>query len=147
YPLQAKFYLQMKEDVLVGELTYHYGENKVNPLTKSVDQDGAGIIVRDVQKEQEIMRLIEQANFHYNREDLYIRMDEEDEVYQLMYVILPQLEALAQIYTASDVRQLILEEMPLPSTSVTVQEGTNLLEIGFDIAGVDEEEVQDVLTA
>src|SRR5699024_4093550 len=64
YPLQAKLYLEKNEEMIVGKLEYHYGPIEINPFTNATDDER--IIIRDVEKEQEIMHLVEQSNSHYN---------------------------------------------------------------------------------
>lgn len=145
-PLEAKVYLQLKEGAISCELQYNYGAYKINPFVEQeIEKDK--IIIRDMQQEREVMNLIEQANFHFNGTDLYLPAHDDERVYRLLHVILPQLEEIAQIFVASDVRRLIVEDPIVPTTTVDVQEGTNLLEIGFDISGVDETEVQELLRA
>src|SRR5699024_9382870 len=61
YPLQAKLYLEKNEEMIVGKLEYHYGPIEINPFTNATDDER--IIIRDVEKEQEIMHLVEQSNF------------------------------------------------------------------------------------
>src|SRR5690625_6583687 len=92
------------------------------------------------------MCLIEDASFRYNGEDLYIDVD-EDELYDFLYTILPFLDKHVELFLTSDVRQLIVENEPIPSTSVRIESSTNLLEIGFSIEGVDDQEINHILNA
>src|SRR5699024_6932818 len=72
YPLQAKLYLEKREETIIGKLEYHYGPIEIDPFTNATDDER--IIIRDVEKEQEIMHLVEQSNFHYNGKELYINL-------------------------------------------------------------------------
>src|SRR5699024_7888228 len=63
-PLQAKLYLTMEDDYITGKLEYHYEKEQIDPF--SGQHQSEYIINRDSEKEQQIMGLIEQANFHYN---------------------------------------------------------------------------------
>src|SRR5699024_8666233 len=78
-PLQAKLYLESKNGMVTGRLEYHYGKHFIDPFNGRANADV--IIMRDVEKEAEIMRLIEKANFHYNGKELYIETSEEEELY------------------------------------------------------------------
>src|SRR5699024_8717423 len=104
------------------------------------------MIIRHVEKEHQIMRLIEEASITYNGKDLYIDAD-EDELYDYLYTILPFLDKHVELFLTSDVRQLIVENEPIPSTSVRIESSTNLLEIGFSIEGVDDQEINHILNA
>ncbi|MEI3604331.1 DEAD/DEAH box helicase [Pseudogracilibacillus sp. SE30717A] len=138
YPLQAKLYLHEENNVIVGQLTYHYGPFELEPFTKKKEKQ---IIIRDVRKEQHIMNLIEQSNFHYNGKELYLKMEDDEEVYDFLYTILPKLDSYVELFLTTDIQNLIIDYEPIPSATVNVQGDSNLLEIGFDISGVNEDEV------
>lgn len=145
YPLRAKLYLHEKQDVIVGELTYHYGSFELNPFSKKTEKER--IIIRDIEKEQQIMDLIEQSNFHYNGIELYLKMEDDEKVYDFLYTILPELDAYVELFLTADIQSLIVDYEPLPSATVNVQGESNLLEIGFDITGVNEDEVSALFEA
>src|SRR5699024_14127 len=105
------------------------------------------IIIRDVHQEQYIMGLVEQSNFYYNGKELYIKMENDEEIYYFLYTILPTLEQYVELFLTADIKRLIIENEPIPTATVSVQESSNLLEIGFDISGVDEEEVHGIINA
>lgn len=145
HPLRAKLYLEASTDAIIGKLRYHYGAIEIDPFSERSEKDV--IIIREVEKEQEIMHLIEQSNFHYNGRELYINLMEDAEVYDFLYTILPMLDKYVELYLTSDIQGLIVENEPIPSTTVQVESTTNLLEIGFDISGVNEEEVAAMIQA
>lgn len=143
-PLRAKLFLKIKGDWIAGKLEYHYGKHTIDPFHRDEEKDV--MIVRDTEKERQIMALIEEASFRYNGQDLYIDAD-EDELYEFLYTILPYLDDHVELFLTSDVQQLIVENEPIPSTSVRIDSSTNLLEIGFNIEGVDDEEINAILNA
>ncbi|WP_085993939.1 DEAD/DEAH box helicase [Oceanobacillus senegalensis] len=145
YPLRAKLYLEVKDDWIVGNLEYHYGEHLIDPFNGTRDQSDV-IIIRDVEKEQYIMQLIEHANFHYNGRDLYIETDEE-ELYDFLYHVMPLLDKEVELFLSTEIRNLFVENHTAPSTSVRLESSSNLLEIGFDIDGVDDSEINQILDA
>lgn len=145
-PLRAKLYLEEKDEMITGKLEYHYGNEQINPFSKQKENESDVMIIRDVEKEQQIMRLIEHANFHYNGKELYIDTTEA-ELYDFLYTFLPKLNQYVELFLTSDIRQMIVEKEPVPSTNVRMDSATNLLEIGFDIEGVDDEEVSRILKA
>src|SRR5699024_4204943 len=98
-------------------------------------------------KEKRIMNLIEQSNFHYNGKELYINMTNDEEVYEFLYTILPILDEYVELYLTSQIQQCIVETEPDPSTTVHVKQESTLLEIGFDISGINDDEVDAVLQA
>lgn len=142
--LRAKLYLELKADWIVGKLEYHYGDQEINPFNGREQNDV--IIIRDVEKEQQIMHLVEHANFHYNGKELYIEADEE-EMYEFLYDVLPLLNDYVELFFTSEIRNLMVENEPAPSTSVRLESSSNLLEIGFSIDGVDDSEINQIINA
>src|SRR5699024_12721724 len=69
------------------------------------------------------------------------------EVYEFLYTILPILDEYVELYLTSQIQQFIVETEPVPSTTVHVEQESNLLEIGFDISGINDDEVDAVLEA
>ncbi|WP_430789979.1 SNF2 helicase associated domain-containing protein [Virgibacillus flavescens] len=144
FPLKAKLYIDLKADWLTGKLEYHYGAYEVDPFNGRKDKDV--LIIRDVEKEQQIMQLVEHANFHFNGKELYIDADEET-LYEFLYDILPLFESYVDLFLTSDVRKVFIENDPIPSTSVRLESSNNLLEIGFSIDGIEDNEVNKILSA
>ncbi|MGM8211516.1 SNF2 helicase associated domain-containing protein [Virgibacillus sp. W0430] len=144
FPLRAKLYLDLKENMIVGDLQYHYGNYEIDPFTGNVDKDV--MIIHDTKKENYIMHLIEHANFHYNGTELYIEADEE-QLYEFLYTIIPMLDEHVELFLTAGLQALYVEHEPEPQTRVRVESASNLLEIGFDIAGVNDEEVNEMLQA
>src|SRR5699024_11008147 len=72
---------------------------------------------------------------------------EDEEVYDFLYTILPVLDEYVELFLTSDIQNLIVETDPVPSTTVNVQQDSNLLEIGFDISGVNDDEVHQIIQA
>src|SRR5690625_3467921 len=143
YPLRAKLYLEKNEEEITGKLQYHYGPHEINPFKGNEKTDT--IVIRDMEKERLIMNFIELSNFHYNGQKLYISLDDDEQLYEFLYKILPQLDEHVDLYLASDIHRMILDKEPIPSTNVTVQTESNLLEIGFDISGVEEAELDQII--
>src|SRR5690625_5537686 len=49
-PLRAKLYLEVKEDLIVGKLEYHYSHYEIDPFNGREENDI--IIIREVEKER-----------------------------------------------------------------------------------------------
>lgn len=143
-PLKAKLYIDLKADLITGRLEYHYSEYQIDPFNGRKEEDV--LIIRDVEKEQQIMQLVEHANFHFNGKELYLNADEET-LYEFLYDVLPMFESYVDLYLTSDIRKFFIENEPMPSTSVRLESSNNLLEIGFSIDGINDNEVNQILSA
>lgn len=143
YPLRATMHIEEKDGAIIGKLVYHYGTYTFDPFREAEPTEQ--IVIRDVVREDEIMNLIEHSNFHFNGEDLYIQLENDEDVYEFLYVVLPLLAEKVDLYLTQGIRGLIVEQDPRPSTTVSVDTDTNLLSINFDISDVDEDEVTEML--
>ncbi|WLV24324.1 DEAD/DEAH box helicase [Aciduricibacillus chroicocephali] len=143
-PLEAKLYLEMKETVIGGRLEYHYGKEVIEPFAGR--KTGNQLILRDAAKEQKIMNLIEHANFRFNGKELYIEAD-DDTLYNFLYEVLPQMSRHLEVLMTNELRQFLVDTPPEAATNIRVDESANLLDIGFSIEGVSQDEVEAVLAA
>lgn len=144
FPLRAKLYLDYQEGYIVGQLEYHYGDYRIDPFAGN--GENREIIIREVEKEQEIMEMIEHANFHYNGKELFVAVDEE-EMYEFLYRLLPLLEEKAELYLTANLKRWMLDAPLLPRTRVEMDQSANLLEVSFQLDGVDEAEIPRILEA
>lgn len=141
-PLTAKAYLDLEEDTIKARLEYRYGDFLVDPFQPQ--GQGETILIRDVEKEQEIMNIIENAGMKYNGKELHLRLDEE-ELYEFILTILPALGERCELYMTKRLRLLVLEEQPVPKAAVRTDESFGLLEISFQMDGVDQEEIAKIM--
>ncbi|MFD1064617.1 SNF2 helicase associated domain-containing protein [Oceanobacillus locisalsi] len=144
-PLKARCYLELQDDVVIGRLEYHYGTHVIDPFQGKKDTDV--MLIRDVDKEQLIMQHIEEADFRYNGRELYMSVDDEEGLYHFLYKILPALNQDVELFLSSEFKKMLFDYEPQPSTSVQMESQNNLLEIGFSIDGVDDNEINRVLQA
>lgn len=144
-PLESELYLDLKDNYLVGDLRHRYGSYTINPF--EVRDASDLVILREVEKEQLIMNAIEHANFKYNGEDLYIELRDEESLYDFLYSHMPAFEEHVTLYISDNLKDLIIEKETKSQTKVNLQSDSNLLEIGFDISGINEKEIPNVLKA
>ncbi|XJZ27770.1 SNF2 helicase associated domain-containing protein [Bacillota bacterium Lsc_1132] len=144
FPLEAKVFVDNVDDMLHVSLEYHYGENKIDPFHSSNENNGKStIIVRDAEKEQVIMDVIESANLKFNGNLLYV--DSEEGMFDFLFETLPQLEDMAEIYLTNRVRSFIFPKEHAPVTTVDVDSSGNWLDVSFSIDGIAQEDIQNIL--
>lgn len=145
YPLKAQLHLDQVEDEVVGNLIYRYGNFTINPFSQQSETDV--VILRDFEKEQIIMHLIEQSNFHYNGKQLFIKMTDDEDLYDFLYEKLPLLEEYVELFVTDTINKMRFTEEPSLQTNIEVEESSNLLEVRFDMSGINEEEIAPILQA
>ncbi|MCD9025867.1 DEAD/DEAH box helicase [Cohnella silvisoli] len=144
-PLKAKLYLDRVRDRLLAGLEFQYGDIIINPLEGIADhkRGDSRILMRDGEQEGRILELMDLASFA-KTESGYVLGDEEDE-YDFLYHVVPQLEKLLQVYATSAVKARIHRGHSSPKVTVEMDERTDWLEIKFNIEGIPDADIRGLL--
>ncbi|MHA0856422.1 DEAD/DEAH box helicase [Paenibacillus sp. CMAA1364] len=144
-PLKAKLYLDRVKDRLLAGLEFEYGRIIIDPLNEEnrEQQGDQWILVRDGEQERRILDLMEQSAFT-RAERGYFLADENAE-YHFLYHIVPQLEKLLQVYATTAVKARIHPGLNAPKIVVDMDSRHDWLEFKFDIDGIPEDEIRDLV--
>ncbi|ANF95274.1 DEAD/DEAH box helicase [Paenibacillus bovis] len=142
-PLQARLYLDRVRDRLLAGLEFQYGDVIINPLNPTPAQEDERILLRDGEKEEEILKLMDEASFAAT-EGGYFLTDEEAE-YEFLYHIVPRLEQLVKIYATSVVKSRIQDPLAAPRITVHTDSRHDWLEFKFELDGIPESAIIQVL--
>jgi SNF2 family DNA or RNA helicase/uncharacterized Zn finger protein len=144
FPLQAKLYVDYVDDVLDVALEYGYGDHLINPFhLKEVHEGDQSIVIRDMEQEQIIMKVIESSSLKSNGKHLYLTG--EDEVFDFLFETLPRLEGKLEILLTKKVKSFLKPLENAPSTNIDVDSSGNWLDINFSIDGIEPEDIQHIL--
>lgn len=145
-PLIAKVYLdRVKNRLLVG-LEFHYENIMINPLEPTGDIPASSTFVRDMDKEEEILQLIEKSLFSKTDGGYFLHNEELE--YEFLYHVVPKLKTFAQIYATTAVKNRIFRGKAHPKITVKMKkERTNWLEFKFELDGIPEKHIREVLLA
>lgn len=144
-PLTAKLYLDRLKNRLLAGLEFHYENYIINPL-EDWNQQGNHVILRDKEKENIIMQLMEESSFARTDSGYYLHNEELE--YEFLHHVIPKLQHHVQIYATTAVRNRILKENPIPRIRVNLKkERTNWLEFKFELDGISDKEIKGVLQA
>ncbi|UNL86721.1 DEAD/DEAH box helicase [Priestia koreensis] len=144
--LQSKVFVDEENGRLVVKLEYHYDDIVINPFSFRQESRGekGAFLIRDTEKEREIMAIIERAPVKIHKQQLYLD-ENEDDLYTFLFHVLPRLGRLADVYMSDRAQAYSPPEGAVPSTSIDVGENRGLLEINFDLNGIDHNTIQSVL--
>jgi SNF2 family DNA or RNA helicase len=144
-PLVAKLYLDRVKNRLLAGLDFQYENTVINPLDESETKTSTAII-RDVVKESEILQLMDTSMFAKTDGGYFLHNEELE--YEFLYHVVPKLQKLVQIYATTAVRNRIFRENALPKIRVKVQkERTNWLEFKFEMDGIRDNQIKEILQA
>lgn len=144
-PLKAKLYVDRVKNRLLAGLEFHYENVVINPLDIRQPKVGS-MIIRDIEKEDEILNIMKESQFIQTESGYYIQNEELE--YNFLHHQLPKLHQLVQVYATTAVRLRILPKTTVPKIKVRhYRERTHWLEFTFSIDGIPEEEIKDILAA
>ncbi|RHW36582.1 helicase SNF [Lysinibacillus yapensis] len=143
--LEAKIYLDRLKNRLLAGLEFHYENIIIQPL-ENRDLPIGQMITRDLDKEEEILALMEESGFTIT-EGGYFMQNEELE-YEFLYHALPKLQKLAHIYATTAVRNRIARTSSFPRIKVKVPEDRmDWLEFKFEMDGINDKQIKELLQA
>ncbi|WP_337018141.1 DEAD/DEAH box helicase [Oceanobacillus massiliensis] len=144
-PLSAKLYLDRLKDRLLAGIEFHYENMIIDPF-EAEEKHGGLMIVRDTEKEKKILELMDESSF-VKTDGGYFLQNEELE-YHFLYHVLPELQQLVQVYATTAVRTRIIKNPARPKIRIKhKRERTDWLEFKFEMAGIPEQEIRDLLWA
>jgi SNF2 family DNA or RNA helicase len=144
-PLVAKLYLDRVNNHLLAGLEFHYSHFVFNPLENRQLQTVSNIL-RDVDKEDEILRLMSEAMFATTEEGYFLQNEELE--YDFLTYIVPKLEKHVQIYATTAVRNRIFRGSARPQIRVKLnKDRINWLEFKFEMEGISDQQIKDILLA
>ncbi|WP_141433945.1 DEAD/DEAH box helicase [Bacillus sp. 03113] len=144
-PLMAKLYLDRVKNRLLAGLEFHYENMIINPL-ESRELSAESMLIRDVDKEDDILQLMEESAFAKTDGGYFLHNEELE--YEFLVHVVPKLQKLVQIYATTAVRNRIFRGNARPQVRVKVKkERTNWLEFKFEMEGIPEKEIREVLLA
>ncbi|WHZ56111.1 DEAD/DEAH box helicase [Metabacillus hrfriensis] len=144
-PLVTKLYLDRVKNRLLAGLEFHYENIIVNPL-ENKDLHAGSKLIRDVEKEDAILKLMEDSMFAKTDGGYFLQNEELE--YEFLYHIVPKLHKLVQIYATTAVRNRLFKGNSRPHVRIKInKERTNWLEYKFEMDNIPEKQKREVLLA
>jgi superfamily II DNA or RNA helicase len=142
--LKARLYLDRVKDRLLAGLEFQYGDIIINPLDANARNRGSErILMRDRDQEERIMELMEQGSFIKTESGFF--MEGEDAEYDFLVHIVPQLDKLVEIFATTAVKARLHTGHTAPKVRVNLDERTDWLEFRFEMEGIPESDIRNVL--
>ncbi|WP_181347301.1 DEAD/DEAH box helicase [Thalassobacillus sp. CUG 92003] len=144
HTLQAGIKLDFAGLALTADLYFQYGDHVLRPF-QNKERSSDVSIQRDAETEQWIMQQIEDADFKFDGEAVYL--DDEAKITQFVMETIPLLQSYADIYLSSAVKHMITSQKAELTPSVSLSSEGNWLDIQFAMDGITNEDVHHVMQA
>jgi hypothetical protein len=144
-PLVAKLYLDRVNNKLLAGIEFQYDHFVFNPLEERQRPLGS-LVIRDVEKEEEILDIMESSSFTRTEGGFFLHNEELE--FDFLYYQMPKLQGIVRIYATTAVRNRIFRGNAKPQIRVKVKrQRTNWLEFKFDMEGIAERDIHELLSA
>ncbi len=142
-PLIAHLYLDRLRGRLLAGVEFHYGQVIIQPLE---DQPINAIVQRDEERENALLKVFDESGFTKTDGGFYMQNDELE--YNFLMHVLPSLQKQMKVYATTAVRFRVAKNTVFPRIRVKKHsERTNWVEFTFELDGIRDAEIQNVLSA
>jgi len=143
--LQTKVFVEGNGERIDVKLEYHYDSIVINPVGQQLEHEDKNqtILIRDAQKELEVMHAFESSNLKVDGDRFYA--DVEEEIFEFLYSTLQQLEGQADIFLTPSIKSLILPTTSTAKVAVNIESNGNLLDVDFSVDGIDQDKISHIL--
>lgn len=139
--LEASIYFDKYASGIKAELKFKYGDYEFNSFVNAAS--GQYIIVRQKQKEEDIIALLLQKGF-VPYKNFYLLKD-EDRIYELLSGGLSDFEDRVQLYYSENFRRLGIRPVGSFKAGVRLNKELDMLELDLDFELVPREELRELL--
>ncbi|WP_440113346.1 DEAD/DEAH box helicase [Paenibacillus sp. QZ-Y1] len=143
--LSPKLYIDFYRERITARLEFDYGVMVINPLAEYLidEEEKKVILVRDRHKERNLIERLDRS--FLERDGSVWASEREDAIYDVMYHLLPELEKQVDIYIPNAVKAMVQSYPTPPKVRADLGKGLDWLEISFEMEGVDELELQELM--
>lgn len=144
--LTSKVYFDKLDAGISARIEFCYGEEVMDPfLPRKENSSNERIIIRDVEKERTIIRLLENAEFKIMKDKVYL--EDEEKIFYFLKDVLPELQKLSEVYYSDDFKRITIRDPRSFTGRVRLNEKSALLEFSFGFKGVDRDELENLFNS
>lgn len=145
--LESYIYFDRNGEIIHGKVEFNYGDIKINPFSskKKQEKDREQIILRDIQKERQILNLLEKGDFKVEDGGFYL--EDEGQIFDFIDNIIPKLQKYSQVYYTDKFKDIGLIESDSFSGTFEIDSGLDMLAFDFNIDGIDMSELSSIFRA
>lgn len=138
--LKSEFYLDIKRGKVTLDVKLKYGEEETNVF----EEKSSKIIIRDIEKENKILRVIKETGFE-NIKKSFIFQGDEEKLYLFLTKEYKKLEVLGDVFYSNKFKARKVYNTP--SINANIKEKNGYLNLTFDIENVSKDEYKKIINA
>jgi len=142
--LQASLYLDKDAAKLIAKPLFSYGDVSFNPFSREeVIIDNNIYVARDQNKEEFILKQIEDSEFTVSVDNIYI--DDDEKIFNFIQNRLPLLQEQMDVYYSDEFKNIITSKTL--SSSIRLSEHLDFLEVNFSYDDIDSNELYNIFNS
>ena len=138
--LKSEFYLDIKRGKVTLDVKLKYGEEETNVF----EEKSSKIIIRDIEKENKILRVIKETGFE-NIKKSFIFQGNDEKLYLFLTKEYKKLEELGEVFYSNKFKERKVYNTP--SINANIKEKNGYLNLTFDIENVSKDEYKKIINA
>ncbi len=144
-PLIAKIYIDTVGSQVLAKLHFNYGDIEINPFKgEGKNKKHNKIILRQIDEEEKVLKFFEDLEFKVK--DAHIYLEDDNQIYRLVVEKLNELQEIAEVYISEAFNKIKVKEQLSWVGGIRLRED-DLLEFSFEIEGISNREIVDILVA
>lgn len=146
-PLALTFVLRKRQGNIAAQVDFRYGEVvfSTDPAHQVIPADHPEVL-RDLVKENRGKHLLLRYGFKEDERGFYKPLPTGEELYHFFSREVPALQQLGQVKMGKKLRELYLDAHKI-KPKIQVDSGSSWVDVRFDITGIAQEEVDDLLVS
>jgi len=143
--LKREIYFDMENDNLIAKIKFVYGDIIINPFLhdeKNVTGDER-ILVRDIEGENKLLKIIEEAGFKVLNGQIYLEND--DYIFDFLYYTLPKIQNCAYVFYSDTFKNTKIKDASSFKSGIRLNKENDILEFSFSIDGISDDDIKEVL--
>ncbi|MDR7871298.1 MAG: DEAD/DEAH box helicase [Tissierellaceae bacterium] len=135
--LKVEVYFDKVDYSIQGKIHFRYGDIKINPFSskENISIDDNRILLRERQKENLILSILEDGDFKVLDGGIYL--DDDESILELVINIIPRLQEHSEVYYSELFKSIKIRDTSKFSGGVKIDNKLDLLAFDFNIDGVD----------
>lgn len=144
-PLKASVYLDKDGNKITASFDFDYGKYGIDPFEPDGQSEQECIIVRDLQKEKQILDVFEMYGFKVKGPEIYL--DDDENIYNFITEGTINLQKICDVYYSDSFKNIKLYNPSSYRSSIQFNEKSDLLEFNFSIDGIDPKDLPGVFAS
>lgn len=138
--LKPSLYLDKYNNDIKAELRFSYGDYEFNAFESG--NTGGYIVVRQKEKEEEMIHLLETMDFEPHKN--YFLLNNDAKIYEFLTVGVKELEGICTLYYSSDFKKIGMRSSGNFKTNLRLSSDLNLLEFEIENEVIPKEELNEL---